>query len=49
MLEYDNPYAVGLTGLLCNETGARAITEGKLLLMLGRDFACENIKYIRDL
>ena len=38
MLEYDNPYAVGLTGLLGNKAGARAITGGKLLLMLGSDF-----------
>jgi len=37
-LEYDNPYAVGLTGLLGNKAGARAITGGKLLLMLGSDF-----------
>ena len=38
MLEYDNSYAVGLTGLLGNKAGARAITGGKLLLMLGSDF-----------
>ena len=37
-LEYDNPYAVGLTGLLGSKAGARAITGGKLLLMLGSDF-----------
>ena len=37
-LEYDNPYAVGLTGMLGNKAGARAITGGKLLLMLGSDF-----------
>lgn len=37
-LEYGNPYAVGLTGLLGNKAGARAITGGKLLLMLGSDF-----------
>ena len=38
MLEYDNRYAVGLTGLLGSKAGARAITGGKLLLMLGSDF-----------
>lgn len=37
-LEYDNPYAVGLTGMLGNKAAARAITSGKLLLMLGSDF-----------
>lgn len=38
MMEYDNPYAVGLTGMLGNKAGARAISGGKLLLMLGSDF-----------
>lgn len=33
ILEYDNPYAVGLTGLLGNKAGSRTITGGKLLLM----------------
>jgi len=36
--EYDNPYAVGMTGLLGSDAGARAVTKGKLLLMLGSDF-----------
>jgi pyruvate dehydrogenase (quinone) len=37
-LEYDNPYAMGLTGLLGSKAGARAVTGGQLLLMLGSDF-----------
>ena len=37
-MEYDNPYAVGLTGLLGSSAGAKALTGGKLLLMLGSDF-----------
>lgn len=37
-LEHDNPYAVGMTGLLGSSAGAKAITETKLLLMLGTDF-----------
>ncbi|MGC1182336.1 thiamine pyrophosphate-dependent enzyme [Legionella sp.] len=36
--EYDNPYAVGMTGLLGSSAGARAVTQSKLLLMLGSDF-----------
>tara|TARA_R110001599_G_C12267100_1_gene660958 strand:+ start:4818 stop:6005 length:1188 start_codon:yes stop_codon:yes gene_type:complete len=38
ILEHDNPHAVGLTGLLGSKAGARAVTGGKLLLMLGSDF-----------
>lgn len=38
LFEHDNPNAVGLTGLLGSKAGARAITGGKLLLMLGSDF-----------
>ncbi len=38
ILEHANPHAVGLTGLLGSKAGARAITGGKLLLMLGSDF-----------
>jgi len=38
ILEYENPHAVGLTGLLGNKAGARAITGGQVLLMLGSDF-----------
>ncbi len=38
ILEHDNSHAVGLTGLLGSKAGARAITGGKLLLMLGSDF-----------
>jgi len=37
-LEHDNPYCVGLTGLLGSSAGAQAVTKGKLLLMLGSDF-----------
>ncbi len=37
-MEYDNPYAVGMTGLLGSSAGAKAITQTKLLLMLGSDF-----------
>lgn len=37
-LEYDNPYAVGLTGLLGSAAGARAVTGPQVLLMLGSDF-----------
>jgi pyruvate dehydrogenase (quinone) len=38
ILEHDSPNAVGLTGLLGSKAGARAITGGSLLLMLGSDF-----------
>ena len=37
-LEHDNPFGVGMTGLLGAKAGARAITGGQLLLMLGSDF-----------
>ena len=38
-LEYDNPHAIGMTGLLGNEAGYRAILECDTLLLLGADFA----------
>lgn len=38
MMEHDNPYAVGMTGLLGSSAGAQAITQCKVLLMLGSDF-----------
>ena len=37
-LEYDNPYEVGLTGLIGFRSGARAVANGEVLLMLGTDF-----------
>lgn len=38
IMEHENPYAVGMTGLLGSSAGARAITQCKVLLMLGTDF-----------
>jgi len=38
-LEYDNPYNVGLTGVIGMESGYRAILECDTLLLLGTDFA----------
>ncbi|WP_460359071.1 ubiquinone-dependent pyruvate dehydrogenase [Mycobacterium sp. ZZG] len=37
-IEYDNPYDVGMTGLLGFASGYKAIKEADLLLMLGTDF-----------
>jgi pyruvate dehydrogenase (quinone) len=37
-IEYDNPYDVGLTGLLGFESGANALMHADVLLMLGTDF-----------
>lgn len=37
-VEYDNPYDVGMTGLLGFPSGYKAIREADLLLMLGTDF-----------
>ncbi|ANI39116.1 pyruvate dehydrogenase [Mycolicibacterium vaccae 95051] len=37
-IEYDNPYDVGMTGLLGFASGYKAIKESDLLLMLGTDF-----------
>ncbi|MGV9633611.1 ubiquinone-dependent pyruvate dehydrogenase [Nocardia rhamnosiphila] len=37
-LEYDNPYDVGMTGLLGYASGYKAIKEADVLLMLGTDF-----------
>ncbi|MCH5586125.1 ubiquinone-dependent pyruvate dehydrogenase [Shimazuella sp. AN120528] len=37
-LEYDNPYSVGLTGLIGYSSGYHAIMECDVLLMLGTDF-----------
>ena len=38
-LEHDNPHTIGMTGLLGNEAGYRAILECDTLLLLGADFA----------
>ncbi|OCG21040.1 pyruvate dehydrogenase [Gilliamella sp. wkB108] len=38
-VEYDNPYNVGMTGMFGMESGATAIKECDVLLMLGADFA----------
>lgn len=38
-LEYDNPYDVGMTGVIGNESGYKAILECDTLLLLGADFA----------
>lgn len=37
-LEYDNPYAVGMTGLLGTESGHYALEKAELVLLLGTDF-----------
>lgn len=37
-IEYDNPFDVGMTGLLGFASGAKAIDECDVLLMLGTDF-----------
>jgi len=37
-VEYDNPYDVGMTGLLGFASGYKAIKESDVLLMLGTDF-----------
>jgi pyruvate dehydrogenase (quinone) len=38
-LEHDNPYNVGMTGILGNEAGYKAVLGCDTLLMLGADFA----------
>ena len=37
-IEYDNPFDVGMTGLLGFASGFKAIKEADALLMLGTDF-----------
>lgn len=37
-IEYDNPYDVGMTGLLGFSSGYKALKEADVLLMLGTDF-----------
>src|SRR5258706_8090902 len=38
-LEYDNPYNVGMTGILGGPAGYRAVLDADVLLLLGADFA----------
>ena len=38
-LEFDNPYNIGMTGILGNEAGYHALLDCDALLMLGADFA----------
>src|SRR5216683_2057359 len=38
-VEYDNPYNVGMTGMVGQPAGYRAILECEVLLLLGADFA----------
>ncbi|MFC4528177.1 ubiquinone-dependent pyruvate dehydrogenase [Dyella halodurans] len=38
-LEHDNPYNIGMTGILGNEAGYKAVLECDTLLLLGADFA----------
>ncbi len=37
-VQYDNPYDVGMTGLIGMASGNHAVQESDLLLMLGTDF-----------
>jgi pyruvate dehydrogenase (quinone) len=37
-LEYDNPYAIGMTGLLGTESGHYSLEKADLLFLLGTDF-----------
>lgn len=41
-LEHDNPYAVGMTGLLGYGGAYKAIHEAELVLLLGTDFPFRN-------
>jgi pyruvate dehydrogenase (quinone) len=38
-LEYDNPYNVGMTGLIGGPAGYHAVLDSEVLLLLGADFA----------
>ena len=38
-IEYDNPYSVGMTGILGEKGGYHAVTNCDVLLLLGTDFA----------
>jgi pyruvate dehydrogenase (quinone) len=38
LIEHDNPFDVGMTGLLGFASGYKALKEGELLVMLGTDF-----------
>lgn len=46
-IQYDNPYDVGMTGLLGFSSGYRAMMNCDVLLMLGTDFPYQNF-YPRD-
>lgn len=46
-LEYDNPYNIGMTGVIGNEAAYHAILECDTLLLLGADFAWRQF-YPRD-
>jgi pyruvate dehydrogenase (quinone) len=37
-LEYDNPYAIGMTGLLGTESGHYSVEKAELVFLLGTDF-----------
>ena len=39
VLEHDNPYNVGMTGIIGGEAGYLAVSECETLLLLGADFA----------
>lgn len=39
LLEYDNPYNIGMTGIIGNEAAYRALLKCDTLLLLGADFA----------
>ncbi len=38
-LEYDNPYSVGMTGIIGGPAGYHAVIDCDVLLLLGADFA----------
>src|SRR6478672_10507553 len=38
-VEYDNPYNVGMTGIIGGDAGYRAVLDCEVLLLLGADFA----------
>ena len=42
-LEYDNPYNVGMTGIIGGGAGYRAVLDCDVLLLLGADFAWASV------
>jgi pyruvate dehydrogenase (quinone) len=42
VLEFDNPYAVGMTGLIGTPAGADALEDADVLLLVGTDFPYRN-------